>query len=116
MKTLPHVEHLQAILGFCLKANAVLDSQWGKIQFLQANGLDYTSPGHRPGSSDFKIFFSPEGADERVGRRLGRSYRALNMVFARYPGRCPGLVWSAPLVLGESEFLNGIGLKAGLQT
>ena len=53
----------------------------------------HASPGQRPGLRNPSIAVRPEGAQDPPLR----PFRAENEIRARYPGRCPGLVTSAPL-------------------
>jgi hypothetical protein len=40
-----------------------------------------------------------------LGHRFGRPCRALDVFWDRFPGRCPGLAWDAPLGRKMETFL-----------
>ena len=65
-----------------------------KILFPQANGLTHTSLGQRPGGEDSENLLALKGRTNAAGHRLGRSYRALDIVTHAYPGVALG--WYGP--------------------
>jgi len=65
---------------------------------LKANGLTHTSPGQRPGY-DAENGQALKGRDKPRGVTFVSPLQGLNGVGAGYPGRCPGLVYCAPLGL-----------------
>ena len=81
----------------------------------KANGLRYASPGQRP-EFGFRIRLSPIGAGQTVmcaGGVFCVAPSGLRYHGAHYPGRCPGLVWTAPLALSDQRHHAGPGRHRG---